>query len=137
MRSVRCDAATRVQLNEFHKYFVEYWLKKIGAANFSVAGADLKTNNALESLHGRMNRELGQHLSFFNLVLRLDTNLWYPTRVKSLQQRQGYLQATHHYSRYDRETMEAINKLEGQYLNGELSPKDYLIQVCYTFKHKI
>ena len=129
MRSVKCDQATKTQLNDFHKYFVRTWLKRIGSVGFSVAHVGLKTNNSLERLHKAMNHNIGQHPTIFKLITRLKSCLWDASKLRTSQQIAGYLQPSKKISAFEKDQEKIANELHGQYMDDKLSPTDYLIQV--------
>jgi hypothetical protein len=61
------ERAVRKLLRTFHnEYIIKYWCKKVTPARFCVFGSRHKTNNACESLHKKMKRNLTYHSGNFD-----------------------------------------------------------------------
>ena len=52
----------------FNKYFVQYWMAKVQAKNFSMYRIEHRTDNINETFHSRMSRCLSRHPNIYNLL---------------------------------------------------------------------
>lgn len=133
---MRCGPSTRVQLQDFHTYFVKTWMKRFGCTELSLVGVANRTNNSLERFHRVLKSSIPGHLSFFEFVMKFSKDVFEPTILRLRQQDAGQLKAKgHHMSREEKMAMELINTNAPLYESNQLLPEKYLEILSGTVAH--
>ena len=72
---------TKKKMQNFEKYFVQYWMVKKTPSCFSTFGLTRRTNNAVESLHSQMQRSISTHRSLWRFLEELVQHVIGPTET--------------------------------------------------------